>query len=238
MKMIDGEASLACLKRSRTRERADADDRLDELRRRDREERHAGLARPRRARAASCRCPGGPDEQHAARDPAAEPAVAVRVLEEVDDLGELRLGLVDAGHVVEGDLSARRPRRAARGSARSCRARPSRRRPPPGGRDQTNSPTSRITGPKPRIRLSSAPRPCVDRLGLDRDVVVLQQLRDAVGVGREGRDLRLEVARGLRARLALRRVGDRLLEVALDRLALRRRCGRRCSPRPAARTSA
>ena len=36
---------------------ADADEHLDEVRARDREERHAGLAGDRRARAASCRCP-------------------------------------------------------------------------------------------------------------------------------------------------------------------------------------
>ena len=74
---------------------ADADDRLDELGRGDREERHARLPRDRAreqrlARARPAR------QQHAARDPPAEPLVLLRVLEEVDDLGQLALGLVDA----------------------------------------------------------------------------------------------------------------------------------------------
>src|SRR5207237_6806614 len=47
-------------------------------------------------------------EQDAARDAAAELAVALRVLEEVDDLLELGLGLLDAGDVLEGDVLARR----------------------------------------------------------------------------------------------------------------------------------
>ena len=52
--------------------RADADDRLDELGRRHREERHVGLARdrPREQRLAGA---GRAREQHAVRDPAAEP---------------------------------------------------------------------------------------------------------------------------------------------------------------------
>ena len=45
--------------------------------------------------------PGGPDEQHAARDARAERVELLRVLEELDDFLELGLGLVDAGHVVE-----------------------------------------------------------------------------------------------------------------------------------------
>src|SRR6185436_17970806 len=62
--------------------RADADDRLDELRRGDREERHVrlprdGLGQQRLAGA------GLAGEQHATRDPAAELLVAGGVLEEV-----------------------------------------------------------------------------------------------------------------------------------------------------------
>ena len=81
---------------------ADADDRLDELRRRRREERHAGLAgdgarEQRLARA------GRAGQQDAARDARAELGVLLRVLEEVDHLDELLLGLVDARDVVEVD---------------------------------------------------------------------------------------------------------------------------------------
>ena len=84
--------------------RADADDRLDELRRREREERHAGLARhgPREQRLAGAR---RPREQDAARDARAELACTAGVAQEVDDLDQLVLGLVDAGHVVEVDRS-------------------------------------------------------------------------------------------------------------------------------------
>ena len=41
------------------------------------------------------------DQQDAARHARAQPAVFFRVLEEIDDLLQLRLGLVDAGDVVE-----------------------------------------------------------------------------------------------------------------------------------------
>ena len=79
---------------------ADADDHLDELRRRDREERHVGLAGDRagQQRLAGARLAR---EQDALGDRRAERAVLVGVLEEVDDLDELVLGLVDAGDVVE-----------------------------------------------------------------------------------------------------------------------------------------
>ena len=81
---------------------ADADEHLDELGAGDAEERHAGLAgdgagHQRLAGA------GRPDEQDAARDARAERVELLRVLEELDDFLELRLGLVDAGDVVERD---------------------------------------------------------------------------------------------------------------------------------------
>ena len=44
MKMMQGACFLPCSKRSRTRRGADADEHLDEVRARDREERHVGLA--------------------------------------------------------------------------------------------------------------------------------------------------------------------------------------------------
>ena len=47
--------------------------------------------------------PGRPVEQDAVRDPRAELRVALRVLQEVDDLDQLVLGVVDAGDVVKGD---------------------------------------------------------------------------------------------------------------------------------------
>src|SRR5438128_1259978 len=80
----------------------DADDGLDELRRGDREERRVGLARDGAGQERLAGA-GRPVEQHAARDARAEALVALGVLEEVDDLDQLVLRLVDAGHVVEGD---------------------------------------------------------------------------------------------------------------------------------------
>ena len=43
------------------------------------------------------------EQQHSMRHPTAEALVPVRRLQEVDDLGQLVLGLVDPGHVVERD---------------------------------------------------------------------------------------------------------------------------------------
>src|SRR5207249_1662631 len=67
---------------------ADSDDRLDELRRRHGEEGCARLPghRPGEQRLAG---PRRTAEQDSTGDSTAEPPIAVRVLEEVDDLGEL-----------------------------------------------------------------------------------------------------------------------------------------------------
>src|SRR4051812_36263839 len=82
---------------------ADAHEHLDEVRARDREERHAGLAghRAGQQRLAGAR---GPVEQHALRDAGAERLELLRVLEELLDLVELLDRLVHAGDVAEGDL--------------------------------------------------------------------------------------------------------------------------------------
>ena len=80
---------------------ADADEHLDELRGRQPEEGHLGLAGhgPGQQRLAGA---GLAREQHAARDAGARACGSARDAQEVDDLGELGLGLVDAGHVGEG----------------------------------------------------------------------------------------------------------------------------------------
>src|SRR4051812_48931043 len=82
---------------------ADAHEHLDEVRARDREERHAGLAghRAGQQRLAGAR---GPVEQHALRDARAERLELLRVLQELLDLVELLDRLVHAGDVAEGDL--------------------------------------------------------------------------------------------------------------------------------------
>ncbi len=83
--------------------RAEADEHLDELRAAQAEEGDGAFARhglgeqrfpsPRRTH-----------EQDALRDPSAETRELLRVLEKLDDLLQLLLRLVDAGHVLEGDL--------------------------------------------------------------------------------------------------------------------------------------
>ena len=86
--------------------RADADEHLDEVGAGDGEERHVGFAgdgagEQRLAGA------GRADQQHAARDAAAEPLELLRVAQELDDLLQILLGLVDAGDVLEGDAAMR-----------------------------------------------------------------------------------------------------------------------------------
>src|SRR5690606_11703316 len=79
---------------------ADADEHLDELGAGNGEERYPRLAgnRPREQGLAGAR---RADQKNALGDPCAEPAVLLLVLEEVDNLLELGLGLVDPRHVVE-----------------------------------------------------------------------------------------------------------------------------------------
>ena len=86
--------------------RADADEHLDEVGARDGEERHIGLAGDgaRQQRLAGA---GRADQQQAARNAAAEPLEFARVAQELDDLLQIELGLVDAGHIVEGDAAMR-----------------------------------------------------------------------------------------------------------------------------------
>ena len=83
---------------------ADADEHLDEVRARDGEERHARLTRN---RAGEQRLAGArrTDEQRALGDLAAEAGELGRILEEVDDLGQLRPRFVDAGDIVKSDLT-------------------------------------------------------------------------------------------------------------------------------------
>ena len=82
---------------------ADADEHFDEFGAAKAEKRGVGLAghglgQQRLAGA------GRADEQHALGDAAAEVLVLLGRLEEIDDLAQLGHGLVDAGHVLEGDV--------------------------------------------------------------------------------------------------------------------------------------
>ena len=96
-------------------------------------EKNAACASPATARASSVLpVPGRSEQQHAVRHPPAEPLVALRGLEEVDDLGQLGLGLVDPGDVVERDpdllgIDAARLRAPEVARARPCRRRRPRR---------------------------------------------------------------------------------------------------------------
>ena len=82
---------------------ADADEHLDEVRAADREERNVGFASDgaRQERFAGSR---RAHQQDALGDPAAELLKLLRLLQEVDDLLELFLRFIDAGHVTERDF--------------------------------------------------------------------------------------------------------------------------------------
>ncbi len=82
--------------------RADADEHLDELGAGDAEEGHPGLAGDRAGHQGLARARRA-HEEDAARDAGAEGVELLGVLEELHDLLELRLRLVDAGHVRERD---------------------------------------------------------------------------------------------------------------------------------------
>ena len=102
MKMMHDLWRRASLNSLRMRDGADAGIHLDEVGPARRDERHAGFARhrPRQQRLARAR---RADQQDAARDPSADRREARRVLQEVDDLLHLVLGLVHAGDVLEHD---------------------------------------------------------------------------------------------------------------------------------------
>ncbi len=85
---------------------ADADEHLHEVRTRNMEKRHAGLARDgaRQQRFARARIT---QQQHAARNLRAQRLELVRVLQKVNDFLQLLLGLVHAGDIGEGDARLR-----------------------------------------------------------------------------------------------------------------------------------
>ena len=80
--------------------RADADEHLDEVGAADAEERHAGLAGDRAGEQRLART-GRTDHEHALGDARADLGETLRILQEVDDLLHLFLGLVAAGDVLE-----------------------------------------------------------------------------------------------------------------------------------------
>ena len=86
--------------------RADADEHLDEVGAGNGEERHVRLAGD-GAGEQGLAGAGRADQQHAARDAAAEPLEFPGIAQEFDDLLQVELGLVDAGHVLKGDAPVR-----------------------------------------------------------------------------------------------------------------------------------
>src|SRR5690606_11721545 len=101
--------------------RTDADEHLDEIRARDREERHLRLAGD---RAGEQRLAGArrPDHQHALRNLAAETLELGGILQEVDDLDDLLLGFLDARDVRERDVHLILPEQAGTALAERHRA--------------------------------------------------------------------------------------------------------------------
>ena len=194
--------------------RADADDRLDELRRGDGEERRARLARD-RAREQRLAGAGRAGEQDALGDPAAELLVALRALQEVDDLGELRLGLVDPGDVGERDLLL--PALGASCAGAAERAERAHRAAAAGAAGEVDEQADQEEdGAEAEDQAREEPAALVDRLRLDHDLVVLEQLRQLVAVGEDG-DLGLERLVGLGVAVL-----ELLLELPVDRRALGR----------------
>src|SRR5215208_6324994 len=115
---------------------------------------------------------GAAGEQHALGDPAAELLVALRGLEEVDDLRQLGLRLVDAGDVAEVD-----PLLAALDAARFRAAERADRSPPspraPGEVDEQAD--QQEHGPEPEDQAGDEAAVLVDRLGRDDDLLLFQQ---------------------------------------------------------------
>ena len=98
-----GRALLALLEEIADPRCADTDKHLDKVRTRNREEGDIGLA-GNGAGQQGLAGSGRAHEQHALGDLAAEALEPFGILEEIDDLLELVLGLGDAGDIFEGDL--------------------------------------------------------------------------------------------------------------------------------------
>ena len=211
MKTIAGAASFAWAKRSRTREAPTPTIASTNSEAACEKNGTLGLARdrPRQQRLAG---PGRAGEQHAVRDPAAELLVLLRMAEEVDDLGQLRLRLFDPGDVRERDAVARdliaAGARAAELAEHVLDV--------SGAADQREE-QQQEQERRPEAEQEALPpgRALVQRLRVDDDALLLEQRRERVVV-RERRHLGLELRRRLGALVALL-FGER----PLDRRALR-----------------
>ena len=109
-----GRILLALLEQIAHAAGAHADEHLHEVRTRDREERNVGFAGdgPGQQSLTGSR---RPDQQHALGNASAQLLELLRLAQELDDLPQLFLGLIDAGHVLERDfllLHGEQPRAA------------------------------------------------------------------------------------------------------------------------------
>ena len=99
-----GSVLLALFKQIAHAARADADEHLDTVRTRDREERDIRFARN-RARQQSLSGTRRTDQQHALRNAPAQLLEFLRLAQEFDNLLELFLGFLNASHVLERHLA-------------------------------------------------------------------------------------------------------------------------------------
>ena len=97
-----GGVFLALLEHIPNSARAYTDKHLNEIRARNREERHVSLARNRTSKKRLSR-PGRPNHQNSLRDMPAKLLEPLGILQELDNLLNLLLGLLDTGHVLECD---------------------------------------------------------------------------------------------------------------------------------------
>ena len=165
---------------------ADADDRLDELRRGDREERHLGLAGHRAGQQGLAACRAG--RRAARRAGSARPAGG-------SARGSRRKSTISvtscstssmpatSANVVRGPAPAGT---ASPGTGRTRRARPARRRPAAAPQEPEQQPDQQQGRPEADEQLLPQRRGRVRRVGVDRDAVGLQ-LREQVVVGEDGR---------------------------------------------------
>ena len=193
-----------------------ADDHLHELRSREGEERHTGLAGDRLGEQG---LPGArrPYQKDTLGNASAQALVLLGVLQEVDNLLEFGLGLVDASDIGEGDPG----RGLVRLVIASCTAASDAEDAPlrllrPGTHPHQQSEEEQGR-PETEQYLDPHRTPGLERLCRDQDIVGIQELAELLA--HEARYPCLEGIRGLGP--GSLRIGDHGLEVALDHLALR-----------------
>ena len=217
MKTMAGALSFACLNRSRTRDapmptiastNSEADNEKNAA---------CGLARD-CAREKRLARPRWAVQEHAAGNAGAEPGVALRVLEEVDDLDELLLRLVDAGDVVERDALLPALLEAAGG--RPAEATEDAATPGLPPRQPDEEPDQYERGREPEEEAQQKATARIRRARVDDDLLLRQHLRQPGAID-ERRNLRLEPVDLDGLVVARWVVRHGLLQLALDRVLTR-----------------